>query len=69
MANFRSITITKKEINPTEDFDKIIVDYDDNTQRTLLSNAEATKQDKSEMADVSSESTKVKNIYSAFFSE
>jgi len=58
MANFRSITITKKEINPTEDFDKIIVDYDDNSQKILEKDT-----------DVSSESTKVKNIHSAFFSE
>ena len=68
MAKVRGISIYIGEFDPTDQPDRIQVDYDDNTQRVLLSCEEATKQGKSEMADVSSESTKVKNIYSAFFS-
>jgi hypothetical protein len=68
MANVTHINIYIGSTGPTDEPDRIIVDYDDNTQRVLLSSEEATKQDKSEMADVSSESTKIKNIYSAFFS-
>jgi hypothetical protein len=68
MANVTHISIYIGSTGPTDEPDRIQVDYDDNTQRTLLSNAEATKQDKPGMADISSESTKVKNIYSAFFS-
>lgn len=68
MAKVSGISIHVGEFDPTDQPDRIIVDYDDNTQRVLLSGEEATKQDKSEMADVSKESTKVKNIYSAFFS-
>jgi len=41
---------------PTSDSDKMIVDFDDNSQKIL-------KKD----TDVSSESTKLKNIHSAFF--
>ena len=56
MANFTSIHITIGSAGPTEDVDRMIVDFDDNSQKIL-------KKD----TDVSSESTKLKNIHSAFF--
>jgi len=56
MANFTSIHIMIGSAGPTVDSDKMIVDFDDNSQKIL-------KKD----TDVSSESTKLKNIHSAFF--
>lgn len=56
MANFTSIHIMIGSAGPTVDSDKMIVDFDDNSQKIL-------KKD----TDVSSEPTKLKNIHSAFF--
>jgi hypothetical protein len=57
MANFTCITIIKGVIDPTDDADKIKVDYDDGTQKTLLADT-----------DVSEESDVVKDIHTTFFS-
>jgi hypothetical protein len=57
MANFTCITVTKGVIDPTDNVDKIKVDYDDGTQKTLLSNT-----------DVSGESDVIKDIHTTFFS-
>ena len=56
MANFTNIHIMIGSAGPTVDVDRIIVDFDDNSQKIL-------KKD----TDVSSESTKLKNNHSAFF--
>ena len=56
MANFTNIHIMIGSAGPTVDVDRMIVDFDDNSQKIL-------KKD----TDVSSESTKLKNIHSAFF--
>ena len=58
MANLRTATFYDGPMNPTDDDnDKLIIDYDDNTQKIF---------DKD--SDVSAESTKVKAIYNACFS-
>ena len=56
MANFTSIHIMIGSAGPTVDVDRMIVDFDDNSQKIL-------KKD----TDVSSEPTKLKSIHSAFF--
>ena len=58
MANVIHISIYVGEFDPTDQPDRIIVDYDDNSQKVLEKDT-----------DVSGESTKVKNIHSAYFSE
>ena len=58
MANMRTATFYDGPSTPTDDDnDKLIIDYDDNTQKIF---------DKD--SDVSSESEKVKAIYNACFS-
>lgn len=58
MANLRTATFYDGPLNPIDDNDdKLIIDYDDNTQKVF---------DKD--SDVSAESAKVKAIYSACFS-
>ena len=58
MANLRTATFYDGPMNPTDDDnDKLIIDYDDNTQKIF---------DKD--SDVSAESTKVKAIHNACFS-
>ena len=56
MANFTCITVIKSIVDPTDDADKIRVDYDDNTQKILLADT-----------DVSEESDVIKDIHTAFF--
>ena len=58
MANLRTATFYDGPMNPTDDDnDKLIIDYDDNTQKIF---------DKD--SDVSAESAKVKAIHNACFS-
>jgi len=56
MAKVSGISIYVGEFDPTDQPDRIIVDYDDNSQKVLEKDT-----------DVSSESTKIKNIHSAYF--
>lgn len=57
MATMRTATFYEGVSTPTDDDDdKLIIDYDDNTQKTL---------DKD--SDVSAEATKVQAIYNACF--
>tara|TARA_Y100000361_G_C11099760_1_gene311179 strand:+ start:674 stop:856 length:183 start_codon:yes stop_codon:yes gene_type:complete len=55
-AKISGISIHIGEFSPTDEGDRIIVDYNDNTQKILL-----------EDTDVSKELTKVKDIHAAFF--
>ncbi len=55
-AKISGITIYIGEFDPTDQLDRIQVDYDDNTQKILF-----------EDTDVSKELTKVKDIHAAFF--
>ena len=56
MADMRTITIYEGSKSITDDVDKAIVDYDDNTQKVFESST-----------DRSAEATKVKAILDAFF--
>lgn len=56
MADMRTITIYEGSKDITDNVDKAIVDYDDNTQKVFESST-----------DRSSEATKVKAILDAFF--
>ena len=56
MADMRTITIYEGSKDITENVDKAIVDYDDNTQKVFESST-----------DRSAEATKVKAILDAFF--
>ena len=56
MADMRTITIYEGSKNITDNVDKAIVDYDDNTQKVFESST-----------DRSAEATKVKAILDAFF--
>jgi hypothetical protein len=56
MATMRTATFYDGPSTPTDDDDKLIIDYDDNTQKIF---------DKD--SDVSAEDTKVKAIYNACF--
>ena len=56
MADMRTITIYEGSKSITEAVDKVIVDYDDNTQKIFESST-----------DRSAEATKVKAILDAFF--
>ena len=58
MANMKTATFYEGSSTPTEDTDnKLIIDYDDNTQKEFLADS-----------DMSAESTKVKAIHTACFS-
>ena len=56
MADMRTITIYEGSKDITDNVDKAIVDYDDNTQKIFESST-----------DRSAEATKVKAILDAFF--
>ena len=56
MADMRTITIYEGSRDITDNVDKAIVDYDDNTQKVFESST-----------DRSAEATKVKAILDAFF--
>lgn len=57
MANMRTATFYEASSTPTDDTDnKLIIDYDDNTQKEFLADS-----------DMSAESTKVKAIHTACF--
>lgn len=57
MANMRVATFYEASSTPTEDTDdKLIIDYDDNTQKEFHADS-----------DMSAESTKVKAIHTACF--
>ena len=56
MANMRTVTIYDGSKSITENVDRVIVDYDDNTQKEFISST-----------DRSAETTKVKAILDAFF--
>lgn len=56
MADMRTITIYEGSKDITDNVDKAIVDYDDNTQKVFESST-----------DRSAEATKVKAILDAFF--
>ena len=56
MADMRTITIYEGSKGITDNVDKVIVDYDDNTQKVFESST-----------DRSAEATKVKAILDAFF--
>ncbi len=56
MADMRTITIYEGSKSITDNVDKAIVDYDDNTQKVFESST-----------DRSAEATKVKAILDAFF--
>ena len=58
MADMRTITIYEGSKDITENVDKAIVDYDDNTQKIFESST-----------DRSAEATKVKAILDAFFGD
>ena len=59
MANMRTATFYDGPSMPTEDDnDKLVIDYDDNTQKEFLADS-----------DMSAESAKVKAIHSACFSQ
>lgn len=58
MADMRTITIYEGSKDITENVDKAIVDYDDNTQKVFESST-----------DRSAEATKVKAILDAFFGD
>ena len=58
MANMRTATFYDGPSTPTDDDDdRLIIDYDDNTQKIFLADS-----------DMSAESTKVKAIHTACFS-
>ena len=58
MANMRTATFYEGSSTPTDDTDdRLIIDYDDNTQKIFLADS-----------DMSAESTKVKAIHTACFS-
>ena len=58
MANMRTATFYAGSSTPTDDTDdRLIIDYDDNTQKIFLADS-----------DMSAESTKVKAIHTACFS-
>lgn len=56
MANMTNMNIMEGSASPTENIDKVIVEYDDNTQKVFESST-----------DRSTEATKVKTILDAFF--
>tara|TARA_R100000152_G_C6659523_1_gene98811 strand:- start:407 stop:580 length:174 start_codon:yes stop_codon:yes gene_type:complete len=56
MAKVSGISIYVGEFDPTDQPDRIVVDYNDNSQKVLEKDT-----------DVSGESTKIKNIHSAYF--
>ena len=56
MANMTNMNIMEGSISPTEKVDRVIVDYDDKTQKEFISST-----------DRSAEATKVKAILDAFF--
>ena len=58
MANMTNATFYEASYTPTDDTDdKLIIDYDDNTQKEFRADS-----------DMSAESTKVKAIHTACFS-
>ena len=56
MANMRTITVYDGSKSITENVDRVIVDYDNDTQKEFVSST-----------DRSAEATKVKAILDAFF--
>ena len=58
MANMTNMNIMEGSASPTENIDRVIVDYDDNTQKIFESST-----------DRSAEATKVKAILDAFFGD
>lgn len=56
MANMKSMTVYDGSKSITENVDRVIVDYDDSTQKEFISST-----------DRSAEATKVKAILDAFF--
>ena len=56
MANMTNMNIMEGSVSPTENIDRVIVDYDDNSQKVFESST-----------DRSTEATKVKAILDAFF--
>lgn len=56
MANMTNMNIMEGSASPTENIDRVIVDYDDNSQKVFESST-----------DRSTEATKVKAILDAFF--
>lgn len=56
MVKVSGISIHVGEFDPTDQPDRIVIDYNDNSQKVLEKDT-----------DVSGESTKIKNIHSAYF--
>ena len=56
MANMRTMTVYEGSKSITDSVDKVIIDYDDNTQKEFVAST-----------DRSAEATKVKAILDAFF--
>ena len=56
MANMRTMTVYEGSRSITDNVDKVIIDYDDNTQKEFVAST-----------DRSAETTKVRAILDAFF--